>query len=95
VQARLSVQAEVDVASIALDLFERSAADAVAFYARVDEVLELLSDFPAIGRPKPDLGEGVRLFIIDRRWAMLYSVDDGDCTVLRVVPASGRLLSPQ
>ena len=46
----------------------------------------LISDYPSLGRPRPDLRPDVRSFPIGN-YVILYRIDQGNVTILRVFPS--------
>jgi toxin ParE1/3/4 len=59
---RLSSEANLDVEEIANYIFDLNPVASHRFLDNLDEVFELLVDFPLIGRLRPDLGADVRSY---------------------------------
>jgi toxin ParE1/3/4 len=85
IRVRLSEPAIADLKSIADWIGERADEDiAEAYVRRIDARCGQLSAFPRRGRPRDELGEGIRLIAFERRATILYRVEAGEVVVLRV-----------
>lgn len=71
------------LAFIAID--SQSNADRVV--DRIDAKLRLLAEMPRAGRPRPELGEGVRS-VVAFRFVVFYRVDPHAVRILRVLHGS-------
>ncbi len=58
----LSTAANLDIEEIANYIFDLNPVAAHRFLDDLDEVFDLLADFPLIGRLRPDLGADVRSY---------------------------------
>lgn len=79
------------MADISLDIAVNSAARAEAFYRRMDEIGELLAQFPGIGRRHEGFGPGVRAYLVDRRWTVVYDSEAVPLMIHRVLWAGSRI----
>lgn len=57
---------------------------AIAFVRRIKSRCETLSLMAERGPLRPDLGEGVRLLLCERRVVIAYRVEEASVTVLRI-----------
>jgi plasmid stabilization system protein ParE len=96
----ITVAARTDLTGI-IDYLEARAGTAVArrYAVEFDAALDRISEFPALGSPRPELGPGTRLVVISP-YLVLYEHRSADETavVLRVLDGrrniTGALLRP-
>lgn len=80
----LSTEANLDIEEIANYIFDLNPVAAHRFLDDLDEVFDLLADFPLIGRLRPDLGEGVRSYPV-ANYLVFYVPTGEDIEVARVI----------
>lgn len=84
-QIVIAPRARHDLVSLYDYLEERAGARlAQSYIDRIDMLFDMLSDFPGLGAPRPELGPSVRSTGI-WPYVILYQVGDGSLHVLRVV----------
>lgn len=71
---RLRPEAEADLQAIALHVAEHSVERARALVARLRGRCGILASHPFAGRPREELGEGVRA-LLERPYVILYVID--------------------
>jgi toxin ParE1/3/4 len=92
-QVILSDAADADTEDIFADLSAKAGQRTAAKYDRnFDRLYERLSDHPAIGAPRPGLGQGVRIGIV-RPYIVIYRHDraNDEVTILRLVHGRRRI----
>jgi toxin ParE1/3/4 len=60
---------------------------ALAFDQRLREACRALADFPRRGTPHPDLMEGLRSVVFERRTSLYYVVEERTVRIIRIVRA--------
>lgn len=80
---RLTQRAKKDIKEIWHTIADRNEPAADKMLARIHEKLEILSTFPAIGRTRPDVAQGVRHFPIGN-YLLLYRIDE-DAHMIHIV----------
>ena len=82
-----------DIAEIAIDLQARAGMFVARDYAgRIEGRIELLRDFPGGGAPRPKLGRGVRIAMVDPYVIFHRHVLGSDnVTVLRILAGRRRI----
>lgn len=91
----LSAGALSDLQQIAFYVYERSGNVVVAraYDARIPDVCARIGDAPQGGRPREDLGPGVRSWSFERRATILYRVTADRVVVLRIVHRGRPIMS--
>jgi toxin ParE1/3/4 len=85
IRVRFSVPAIADLKRIADWIGERAGEDvAEAYVRRIEARCSQLSRFPRRGRPRDELGEGLRSIAFERRATILYRIEAGEVVLLRV-----------
>jgi toxin ParE1/3/4 len=75
-----------DLLAIYVYVAEAAGADvADAYDARLRKACLGLANFPRRGRPRDDLGDGVRTMSFERRAVIAYRVEDAIVRILRVL----------
>ena len=77
-------QAETDLAEILDSLEERSPQAAERLATAIDDRCTLLSQLPLMGRPREELGPGLRSVVIER-YVLFYRVTATAVEVLRIL----------
>jgi len=77
-------QALIDLAEIWAYIAEDSIANADAFAALIDKKLHLLAKQPGMGRSRPELGHGLRCFVIGR-YVVFYRPSSKGIEIVRVL----------
>lgn len=80
-------QAEADLTEALLYLAEENVDAALHLHRRFQEVVEMLARHPEAGRERPELGDGIRSFPLER-YILLYRLWTGDVAVVRIQHAS-------
>lgn len=85
VRVRLSAPAIADLKRIA-DWIGEHADEEVgeAYVRRIETRCGQLGHFPRRGRPRDELGEGLRSIAFERRATILYRIEAGEVVILRV-----------
>lgn len=92
-RVRFSKSARRDIGDITAQLLEVSVVASDRYEAKFDAVFGLLAQMPRAGRPRPELGLAwLRSYPVDP-YVILYRVDRGFVTVLRVVHGARDLAS--
>lgn len=83
----LSPEAELDLLEIWLYIAEDSPVNADRFLDKLNEKAQKLAEFSDMGVERPELGEGMRCFPVDRYILFYRSTEDG-AAVVRVLASS-------
>ena len=81
---RYSSDANADVEEITLYIFELNPVAAHHFLNALEETCELLAGHPLLGRPRPELGEGLRSFPIGN-FLIFYTPSAQGIDVARII----------
>jgi toxin ParE1/3/4 len=84
----LSTEANLDIEEITNYIFDLNPVAAHRFLDDLDEVFDLLADFPFIGRLRPDLGADVRSYPVGSY--LVFYVPAADCIEIARVIYGGR-----
>lgn len=75
-------------------LLERNAQAATLLVERIDDLLRLLGEFPAVGRERRDLGRGLRsMRVRGFPYLVFYRIAGPDVLVIRVLHGARRMRS--
>lgn len=74
---RYSSDANADIEEIALYIFDLNPVAAHNFLNALEETCELVAEHPMIGRPRPELGEGLRSFPVGNYLVFYLPAKDG------------------
>jgi toxin ParE1/3/4 len=77
-------EAEADLIGIALFIADSSAARAAGFVTRLRKRCEMLEDRPRAGRPREELGAGLRS-LVERPYIVLYRVLNDTAEIVAIV----------
>ena len=77
-------EAEADLAAIALFIARHSVKRAKLFVQRLRERCAVLEAHPHIGRPRPELGEGLRS-LFERPYLLIYRLKDDTAEIVAVL----------
>lgn len=84
-QIALSPRAVADFKQLTENLAEAAGLSVAERYAsRIDDVFDLLATFPESGSPRPELGQGIRIRVIDP-YIVFYAVVNSQVEVLRIL----------
>ena len=78
------LRAEVEMAAFATRLDAGGGSRAARFYEAMDSAAARLAEFPGIGRRREQSGMGVRTWLVDNRWQLLYDSTSMPIRILRV-----------
>ena len=81
---RYSSDANSDIEGIVLYIFDLNPVAAHHFLDTFEETCELLAGHPLIGRPRPELGEGLRSFPVGN-YLIFYTMASDGINVARVI----------
>ena len=81
---RYSSDANLDIEEISFYIFDLNPVAAYHFLNALEETCELLAEHSGIGRPRPELGEGLRSFPVGNYLVFYTSSSDG-IDVARVI----------
>lgn len=85
IRVRFGGLAIADLKRIADWIGDRSDEDvAEAYVRRIEARCRQLGQFPRRGRPRDELGGGLRSIAFERRATILYRIEDDEVVVLRV-----------
>jgi len=82
-----SPEAEADLLDIWLYIANDQPVNADRFLGRLQEKLVKLTEFPDLGRDRPELGDGLKSFPVDR-YNVFYRVTSTSLVLIRVLPGS-------
>ncbi|MCH2557178.1 MAG: type II toxin-antitoxin system RelE/ParE family toxin [Alcanivorax sp.] len=82
-----SPEAESDLSEIWLYIADDQPVNADRFIERLKQKTLRLSEFPDLGRDRPDISAGLKSFPVDR-YNIYYRVNDSALILVRVLPAS-------
>ena len=77
-------EAEADLAAIALFIAEHSVKRAKSFVLRLRERCSVLEAHPQIGRPRPELGDGLRS-LVESPYLLIYRLHDETVEIVEVL----------
>lgn len=77
-------QADLDEQEIWLTIAIDNVAAADRLVTRIDEAEERLAEFPELGRVRPELGEGVRTWVVGS-YLIVYAVEPHAVVVIRIL----------
>ena len=80
-------EAEADLAAIALFIAEHSVERARTFVQRLRTRCNILATSPLAGRPRLELGEGLRS-LFERPYVLIYRVDGDTAEIVAVLHAA-------
>jgi toxin ParE1/3/4 len=83
----LSPEAEVDLLEIWLYIAEDSPVNADRFLDKLNEKAQKLAEFSDMGVERPELGEGMKCFPVDR-YVLFYRSTEGGAELVRVLASS-------
>jgi toxin ParE1/3/4 len=81
---RYSSDANSDIEEIALYIFDLNPVAAHRFLDSLEEACEILAEQPLIGRPRPELGEGLRSFPVGN-YLIFYTPALDGIDIVRVI----------
>jgi len=82
----ISSEAENDLLQIWLYIAADQPTNADRYLDKLHAAVAKLAEFPAMGRERPELAEGVRSFPIDR-YSLYYTIVGSKLILVRVLPA--------
>ena len=85
-ELEVSPEAENDLLEIWLYIAEDQAINADRYLDKLQEKALTLAEFPNLGRDRPELGEGLKSFPVDR-YNLYYQVSESKLILVRVLPA--------
>ncbi len=77
-------EAEADLIAIALHIRQHSASRALGLIARLRSRCDILLNHPEAGRPRAELGEGLRS-LAERPYVLLYRITGDDAEVVAIL----------
>lgn len=86
-ELEVSPEAENDLLDIWLHIAKDQPLNADRYLDKLLEKAQKLSEFPDLGRARPELGDGVKSFPVDR-YNLYYRVDSTNLTLVRVLLGS-------
>lgn len=84
-QLEISLEAEYDLLEIWLFIAEDQPINADRFLDMLYEKVKKLSEFPDLGRDRPELGYGLKSFPVER-YNLYYAVTASKLILVRVLP---------
>jgi toxin ParE1/3/4 len=79
-------EAKADLAAISLFIAEHSVRRAKTFVKRLRDRCRILEGHPQAGRPRPELGEGLRA-LVERPYVLIYRHTEDRIEIVAVVHA--------
>jgi len=79
-------EANADLAAIALFIAEHSVTRAGTFVKRLRDRCRVLESHPHAGRPRPELGDGVKS-LFERPYVLIYRLEDDTAEIVAIVHA--------
>ncbi len=83
----LSPEAEMDLLEIWLYIAEDSPVNADRFLDKLNEKAQALAEFIGMGVERPELGEGMKCFPVDR-YVLFYRSTENGAELVRVLASS-------